>query len=101
MYLFLRVMPDIVEKPLSKFSTFAYGEFTSAQERCLTYIWYGLAISPGYPRGEEGGYFTRSNYFFLPSLSFDEGGGGQHPVISSYLKSLTFDPEYSVNPAVQ
>ncbi len=33
-----------------------YGEFTSAQERCLTLkSWYGLAISLAYPSGEEGG----------------------------------------------
>ena len=28
-----------------------------------------------------GGYFTRSNDFYLPSLRLEEGEGGQHPVI--------------------
>ncbi len=33
-----------------------------------------------YPSADEGGYFTRSNDFYLPSLRLQEGGGGQHPV---------------------
>jgi hypothetical protein len=47
------------------------GEFTSARERCLKCIWYGLAISLA--------LFHFSNYFYLHSLRF-QGGWGQHPV---------------------
>jgi hypothetical protein len=32
-----------------------WGEFTSVQERCLTFIRYGLAISLAYTSGEKGG----------------------------------------------
>jgi hypothetical protein len=34
-----------------------HGEFTSAQERCMSYICYGLATSLAYPSGEEGDNF--------------------------------------------
>jgi hypothetical protein len=50
---------ELTRGPSELVSTFVNrGEFTSAQERCLTLNWYGLAISPAYPSGEEGG--TRS-----------------------------------------
>jgi hypothetical protein len=40
------------------------------------WIWFGyIAIS----QGGEGGCFTRSNDFYLPSTRLEEGGGGQHP----------------------
>ncbi len=31
-----------------------------------------------------GGYFTRSNDFYMSSLHLEEGGGGQHPVPKTY-----------------
>jgi hypothetical protein len=34
---------------------------------------YGLAISLAYPNGEEGGYFTCSKDFYLPSRRLEEG----------------------------
>ncbi len=45
----LIVMID-TERPLSYFSTL-WWEFTSAQERCLTFNWHGLAMSLAYPSG--------------------------------------------------
>ncbi len=38
-----------------------------------------LAISLAYPSGKEGGHFTRSNDFYLPSLRLMGGGGGLAP----------------------
>jgi hypothetical protein len=58
------------------------GKFTSVQERCLTFTWYGLDISLVYPSGEE---FK----WFLPAFTALRGrGGGRHPV-----KDYTFDME--------
>jgi hypothetical protein len=44
----------------------------------INLIWFGYIarISPW----EGGGYFTRLNDFYLPSLQIKGGGGGQHPV---------------------
>ncbi len=48
----LRVMNSL-EGPPELVQHLVYrGEFTSAQERCMSQIWYGLAISLAYPNGE-------------------------------------------------
>jgi hypothetical protein len=52
-------------------------QFTLTQERCLTLIWFGYLARLSQCRG--GGYFTRPNDYYLPSLRL-EGGDGQHPV---------------------
>ncbi len=54
-----------IEGPRVSSSLSFMREFTSAQERCMS---YGLAESLAYPSEEEGGK-PRSNYFFLPSLT--------------------------------
>ncbi len=51
------------------------GEFTSAQERCISYIWYGLAVSLAYPSGEEGGNFLVQMISTFPSPCVEGGGG--------------------------
>jgi hypothetical protein len=56
----------VIEGPLSYFSTFAYtGEFM---------IRFGYISRLFHWAG--GAYFTRSNYFYLPSLCSEEEGGG-------------------------
>jgi hypothetical protein len=58
------------------------GELTLAQERCLTLlnnfdmVWFGYIARLSQRGG--GGYFTRTNYYYLPSLRL-EGGRVQHP----------------------
>ncbi len=38
------------------------------------------------------GYFTRTNYYYLPSLRLEEEGGGQHPVSSpSQVEEFVLD----------
>ncbi len=56
-------------------------DFTSAQERCMSYIWYGLAISLAYPSGEERGNLL-VQWLFLPVFVTRRwrGWGGRHPV---------------------
>ncbi len=49
------------------------GEITSAQERCLSQIWYGLATSLAYPSGEEG--VISSFKQFLLAVRKGRGGG--------------------------
>jgi hypothetical protein len=41
----------------------------------MSQIGYGLATSIAYPSGEEGDNFLL-NYFYLPSLRVEKGGGG-------------------------
>ncbi len=53
------------------------GEFTSAQERCISKMWYGLTVSLACPSGEEGGNFLIQ----MTSLEYRiEGGRGRHSV---------------------
>jgi hypothetical protein len=40
----------------------------------MSKILYGLAKSLAYPSGKEGGYFPRSNGFYLPTRCLEEGG---------------------------
>ncbi len=56
-------------------------EFTSAQERCLTFILYGLAISLAYPSGGRGVF-----YQLIPTCRrrLRGRGGGRHPVITTW-----------------
>jgi hypothetical protein len=55
-----------------------------------------LAISLVYPSKEEPeeAYFTRSNYFYLPSQRLEEGerGSGWHPVVY-----LLYEDDYKTN----
>jgi hypothetical protein len=49
----------------------------------INLIWFGYIARAAlaYPSGKAARYFTRSNYFYLPSLRlYRKGGGGQHPV---------------------
>jgi hypothetical protein len=46
----------------------------------INLIWFGYIARQSQWGG--GGYFSRSNDFYLPSLRL-EGGGGQHPVVKS------------------
>jgi hypothetical protein len=56
-----------LEGPLNYFSTFAYtGEFMT---------WFGYISRLVFQWGERA-YFTRSIYFYLPSLCLEGGGGG-------------------------
>ncbi len=44
----------------------------------INLIWFDYIARLSQRGGE--GYFTRSNYFYLPSRLLEEGEGGQHPV---------------------
>jgi hypothetical protein len=63
-----------IEGPLSYFSTF--GTYIGARALVDIQMIKFVYISPVYPIGEEGGLFTRSNNFYLPSRRQEEGGGG-------------------------
>ncbi len=52
------------------------------------FFWYGLAISLAYHSGEEGGYFTRSNDFYLSMLRCGGGGGQYHVIWPNWKKYL-------------
>jgi hypothetical protein len=47
------------------------GELTSAQDRGLTEILYGLAASLAYPSGEKGGILLVKMISTCPSLRFE------------------------------
>jgi hypothetical protein len=46
----------------------------------INFIWFGYIARLSHWGG--GGCFTRSIYFYLPYLRLEEGGGGQHPVVT-------------------
>ncbi len=49
-----------------------------------------MAISLAYPSGEEWGYFTCSNDFYLPSLRLLKGGRGVNTLGLQVADNLTF-----------
>jgi hypothetical protein len=67
-------------------------KITSRARLDINLIWFGYIARLS--QWEGGGYFTRSNDFYLPLLRLEEGGGDQHPVahtiyiLHSGLKAL-------------